>query len=109
MFTQKRVTLYVMGCKKSICNDGWLSMTDEQKRSHAMSQLRATREIYSETGDGIYLAVIDSHLRTITDVDERRRLAQERRTALLQDLKAREDERQQPEPEERRVRLKFEF
>jgi hypothetical protein len=84
-------------------------MTDDQKRSHAMSQLRATREIYSETGDSIYLAVIDSHLRTIADVDERRRLAQERRNALLQGLKAREDDKQQREPEERRVRLKFEF
>ncbi len=74
-----------------------------------MSQLRATREIYSETGDGLYLAVIDSHLRTIAEVDERRRVAQERRTALLHDLKAREDERQQREPEPPRVRLKFEF
>jgi hypothetical protein len=84
-------------------------MTDDQKRSHALSQLRATREIYSETGDSIYLSVIDSHLRTIADVDERRRLAQERRNALLQDLKAREEDRLQREPEERRVRLKFEF
>ncbi len=74
-----------------------------------MSQLRATREIYSETGDGIYLSVIDSHLRTIADVDERRRVAQERRAALLQDLKARADEKQQHEPEPPRARLKFEF
>lgn len=66
-------------------------MTDEQRRSHAMSQLRAARELYSETGDSVYLAVIDTHLRTITDVDERRRLAQERRTALLEELKTREE------------------
>ncbi|HEX4946141.1 MAG TPA: hypothetical protein VFZ34_05740 [Blastocatellia bacterium] len=83
-------------------------MTDDQKRSHALSQLRATREIYSETGDSIYLAVIDTHLRTIADVDERRRLAQERRAALLQDLKARADELP-PEEERPRVRMKFEF
>jgi hypothetical protein len=84
-------------------------MTDEQRRSHALSQLRATRELYSDTGDSIYLAVIDAHLRTIADVDERRRLAQERREALLQDLKLRGDDPLPPEPEERRVRLKFEF
>lgn len=73
-----------------------------------MSQLRATREIYSETGDSIYLSVIDTHLRTITEVDERRRLAQERRAALLQDLKARA-EVSPPEEERPRVRMKFEF
>jgi hypothetical protein len=83
-------------------------MTDEQKRSHALSQLRATREIYSETGDSVYLSVIDAHLRTIAEVDERRRLAQERRAALLEDLKARADE-PLPEEERPRVRLKFEF
>ena len=83
-------------------------MTDEQRRSHAMSQLRATRELYSETGDSTYLAVIDAHLRTIVDVDERRRLAQERRNALLQDLKTRGDD--PPEEEQRpRLRMKFEF
>ena len=98
-----------MGCKKSIRSICKFNMTDEQKRSHAMAQLRATREIYSDTGDSIYLAVIDSHLRTIAEVDERRRLAQERRNALLQDLKAREEDRQQREPEPQRVRLKFEF
>jgi hypothetical protein len=85
------------------------TMTDEQRRSHAISQLRATRELYSETGDSIYLAVIDAHLHTIAEVDERRRLAQERRNALLQDLKAREDELQPQEQEKQRVRLKFEF
>lgn len=84
-------------------------MTDEQRKSHAMSQLRASRELYSDTGDGIYLSVIDAHLRTITEVDERRRLAQERRAALLENLKTREDTPPPPEPEERRVRLKFEF
>ncbi len=84
-------------------------MTDEQRRSHAMAQLRATRELYSDTGDGIYLAVIDAHLHTIAEVDERRRLAQERRAALLQDLKTRSDDPLPQEPEERRVRLRFEF
>ena len=74
-----------------------------------MSQLRASRELYSDTGDGIYLSVIDAHLCTITEVDERRRLAQERRAALLENLKTREDDPPPPEPEERRVRLKFEF
>jgi len=74
-----------------------------------MSQLRATREIYSETGDSIYLAVIDAHLRTITEVDERRRLAQERRAALLQDLKTRGDDPPPREEERPRVRMKFEF
>lgn len=84
-------------------------MTDEQRRSHAMSQLRATRELYSDTGDSIYLAVIDAHLRTIAEVDERRRLAQERRTALLQDLKTRGDDPPEPEEERPRLRMKFEF
>jgi hypothetical protein len=74
-----------------------------------MSQLRATREIYSETGDSIYLAVIDAHLRTIADVDERRRLAQERRAALLQDLRARGDDPPPHEDQRLRVRMKFEF
>jgi hypothetical protein len=77
-------------------------MTDEQKRSHAMSQLRATRELYSDCGDSVYLAVIDAHLRTITDVDERRRVSSERRTALLEDLKTREERRNIEEKEERR-------
>lgn len=72
-----------------------------------MSQLRATRELYSDTGDSIYLAVIDTHLRTIAEVDERRRLAHERRTALLEDLKTRSEE--PPEEERPRLRLKFEF
>lgn len=74
-----------------------------------MSQLRATREIYSETGDSVYLAVIDSHLRTISEVDERRRLAQERRAALLEDLKMRGDDPLSQEEERPRVRIKFEF
>ncbi len=74
-------------------------MTDEQKRNHAMSQLRAARELYSDTGDSVYLAVIDSHLRTITDVDERRRLAEARRAALLE-LRQREAELQQSELKE---------
>ena len=74
-----------------------------------MSQLRATREIYSETGDSIYLAVIDTHLRTIADVDERRRLAQERRAALLEDLKTRGEDMPPPEEERPRARIKFEF
>jgi hypothetical protein len=74
-----------------------------------MSQLRATREIYSETGDSIYLAVIDAHLRTIAEVDEKRRLAQERRAALLQDLKTRGDDPSPREEERPRVRMKFEF
>ncbi len=74
-----------------------------------MSQLRATREIYSDTGDSIYLAVIDAHLRTIADVDERRRLAQERRAALLQDLRARADDPPPRDDERPRVRLRFEF
>lgn len=59
-------------------------MTDEQRRAHAVSQLRAARELYSETGNSAYLAVIDSHLKTITEVDERRRLAEARRLALLE-------------------------
>ena len=63
-------------------------MNDEQRRSHAMSQLRAARELYSERGDSAYLAVIDAHLRTIAEVDERRRTAQERRAALLAELKS---------------------
>ncbi len=74
-------------------------MTDEQKRSHAISQLRAAREIYSDTGDPAYLSVIDAHLRTITDVDERRRLAEARRAALLE-LRRKEaelEESEQPE------------
>jgi hypothetical protein len=74
-----------------------------------MSQLRATREIYSETGDSIYLAVIDAHLRTIAEVDERRRLAQERRAALLQNLKTRGDDPPAREEERPYVRMKFEF
>ena len=84
-------------------------MTDDQKRSHAMSQLRATREIYSETGDSIYLAVIDTHLRTIAEVDERRRQSQERRAALLADLKTRGEDPPPPEEERPRARIKFEF
>lgn len=71
-------------------------MTDEQRRSHAISQLRAAREIYSETGDPAYLAVIDAHLRTIAEVDERRRLSEARRAALLE-LRRREVELQQRE------------
>ena len=67
-----------------------------------MSQLRATRELYSDCGDPVYLAVIDAHLRTITDVDERRRVSSERRTALLEDLKSREERRNIEEKEERR-------
>ena len=67
-----------------------------------MSQLRATRELYSDCGDPVYLAVIDAHLRTITDVDERRRVSSERRTALLEDLKTREERRNIEEKEERR-------
>lgn len=59
-------------------------MTDDQRRSHAMFQLRAARELYSETGDSAYLAVIDAHLKTIAEVDERRRVAEARRTALLE-------------------------
>jgi|GEM_PF-5694179 len=59
-------------------------MNDDQKRSHAMQQLRAARELYSETGDRVYLAVIDAHLHTIAEVDARRRLAEERRAALLE-------------------------
>ena len=66
-------------------------MTDEQRRSHAMSQLRATRELYTETGDSIYLAVIDAHLRTISEVDANRKLADERRSALLQALREQEE------------------
>lgn len=66
-------------------------MTDEQRRGHAMSQLRAARELYSENGNNIYLAVIDAHLKTIADVDERRRIAQERRAALLEELRLREE------------------
>ncbi len=68
-----------------------------------MSQLRATRELYSDCGDPVYLAVIDAHLRTITDVDERRRLSNERRTALLEDLKNREERKVFDEKEEGRV------
>ena len=68
-----------------------------------MSQLRATRELYSDCGDPVYLAVIDAHLRTITDVDERRRLSNERRTALLEDLKNREDRKVFDEKEEGRA------
>jgi len=59
-------------------------MTDEQRRSHAMQQLRAARELYSDTGDRAYLAVIDVHLRTIEEVDTRRRIAEARRAALLE-------------------------
>jgi hypothetical protein len=68
---------------------GW--MTDEQSRSHAMQQLRAARELYSDTGNSSYLAVIDAHLRTIAEVDERRKQAQVRRHALLAS--------RQPEPD----------
>jgi hypothetical protein len=57
---------------------------DEQKRRHAMSQLRAARELYSETGERAYLAVIDAHLRTVAEVDARRRIAEARRAALLE-------------------------
>ena len=49
-----------------------------------MQQLRAAREIYSDTGDRAYLSVIDAHLRTIAEVDARRRAAEERRAALLE-------------------------
>src|SRR5437763_10315821 len=59
-------------------------MNDEQRRSHAMQQLRSARELYSETGDRAYLSVIDAHLRTIAEVDTRRRLAEARRAALLE-------------------------
>lgn len=59
-------------------------MTDEQRRSHALQQLRAARELYSDTGDRAYLAVIDVHLRTIEEVDTRRRIAEARRAALLE-------------------------
>lgn len=47
-----------------------------------MQQLRAAREIYNDTGNSAYLAVIDAHLRTIAEVDERRRQAEQRRNAL---------------------------
>ncbi|MFN0119946.1 MAG: hypothetical protein ACKV2V_05535 [Blastocatellia bacterium] len=57
-------------------------MTDTQRRSHAMSQLRASRELYSDTGERAYLSVIDVHLRAIAEVDERRRLSDARRAAL---------------------------
>lgn len=60
-----------------------IKMNDEQRRSHAMQQLRAARELYSETGDRVYLAVIDAHLRTIAEVDARRRAAEARREALM--------------------------
>ncbi len=66
-----------------------------------MSQLRATRELYSDCGDSVYLAVIDAHLRTIEDADERRRLSTERRTALLEDIKQREERKVVEEREER--------
>jgi hypothetical protein len=59
-------------------------MNDEQRRSHAMQQLRAARELYSDTGDRAYLSVIDSHLRVIAEVDARRRIAEARRAALLE-------------------------
>ena len=49
-----------------------------------MQQLRSARELYSETGDRAYLSVIDAHLRTIAEVDTRRRLAEARRAALLE-------------------------
>jgi hypothetical protein len=49
-----------------------------------MQQLRAARELYSETGDRVYLAVIDAHLRTIAEVDARRRAAEARREALME-------------------------
>jgi len=61
-----------------------------------MSQLRAAREIYSETGDPAYLAVIDTHLRTIAEVDAHRQLAEARRTALLE-LRRKEAEMEQNE------------
>jgi hypothetical protein len=53
--------------------------------------------------------VIDAHLRTIAEVDERRRLAQERRAALLQNLKTRGDDPPAREEERPYVRMKFEF
>ena len=59
-------------------------MNDEQRRSHALQQLRAARELYSETGESAYLSVIDAHLRTIAEVDLRRRIAEARRAALLE-------------------------
>jgi hypothetical protein len=59
-------------------------MSDQQRRSHAVQQLRAARELYSETGERAYLAVIDAHLRTIAEVDARRRIAEARRAALLE-------------------------
>jgi HD superfamily phosphodiesterase len=59
-------------------------MNDEQRRSHAMQQLRAARELYSDTGDRAYLSVIDAHLHTIAEVDARRRIAEARRAALLE-------------------------
>jgi hypothetical protein len=90
-----------------------MAMTDEQKRSHAVSQLRAARELYSETGDRIYLSVIDAHLRTIAEVDERRRLAQERRAALLAELREKnleqdaiDEEMERRQREERRSKLR---
>ena len=49
-----------------------------------MQQLRAARELYSETGDPAYLSVIDAHLHTINEVDTRRRIAEARRAALLE-------------------------
>ncbi|HWQ33785.1 MAG TPA: hypothetical protein VNQ79_13125 [Blastocatellia bacterium] len=80
------------------------SMTDEQRRSHAMSQLRAARELYSETGNPAYLAVIDAHLRTIAEVDERRRLAEARRAALLE-LRQREAELEEAELKKDELRM----
>lgn len=80
-------------------------MTDEQKRTHAMSQLRAARELYSETGDRVYLAVIDAHLRVVAEVDERRRLAQERRAALLEELRLRNQEQDAIDEEEEQRRI----
>lgn len=82
-------------------------MTDEQKRAHAMSQLRAAREIYSDTGDRVYLAVIDTHLRTIAEVDERRALAQERRAALLAELREKSLEQDALDEAQEREKLKM--
>ena len=82
-------------------------MTDEQKRAHAMSQLRAAREIYSDTGDRVYLAVIDSHLKTIAEVDERRALAQERRAALLAELREKNLEQDAIDEAQEREKLKM--
>jgi hypothetical protein len=81
-------------------------MTDEQRRTHAMSQLRAARELYSDTGDRVYLTVIDAHLRTIAEVDERRRLAQARRAALLAELREKNQEQDELDEAQEREKLR---